>query len=214
LTAAGHGGSDPGAANPYFPGRSEKVITLEIDRAFHRLASMNGHTVYRMRYDDTDWHVDDIVPTARAVGADVVLEFHVNSHYPGSPASGIESLVYPRTQSENLAWMMMWAISRASGLPVRNNPILYVEWTRFRELSDRLHVLTENGFITSPVDEAMLRDPAVIQAIAWGHLAGIHEYYGLSAPSTSPGVVPIILVSAGIVALGGAILWAIRREWS
>jgi N-acetylmuramoyl-L-alanine amidase len=210
LTAAGHGGPDPGALNPYYPSRPEKVINLEIDEAFSRQARAAGHTVHRMRTGDTLLDLGRIVPTARSVGADVVIEIHVNSSFSSS-ANGVEVWALPNHESTRLAGFMAQNIAAAgfANRGVRNaleHPLI---GSRFQQLTDRLHVLTENGFISNAHDEALLRQPAVIEAIAYGHLAGIHAYFGLPLPA--PKIISwLLLVPAAAIGIS-ALIW-LRRE--
>lgn len=200
LTAAGHGGADPGASNPFHPGRPEKVITLEIDEEFSRLARAAGHSVARMRTADVSWSPGAIPDRVRSVKAEIVIEFHVNSSPVPPSTPGVEVWAFPTTASEALARAVARRVSTEAGMANRGVKLAYPGWgpyERMRELRDRFYVLSENGFINHPGDEAKLRDPRVIRAIAYGHLAAIHEHFGWSMPP-HPGLrVPWLLVAAG-----------------
>lgn len=214
LTAAGHGGPDPGAVNPYNPGRPEKVITLEIDAEFFRIAAANGHQVHRMRTGDTRLNLDAITYTARSVGARAVLEFHVNAEIP--EAEGVTALCLPPSVAEHsasLAARIVRRVSEATGM--QPLPLQYRTWSRFEELRDRLQVLSESGFITNVRDEALLRHPGVISTIAFAHLVALHEQEGLPPPvmpsgarERSPG---LALAAAGAGLLVGSL--ALHRRW-
>lgn len=207
LTAAGHGGDDPGARNPYTPGRDEKVINLEIDAEFYRLSQYNKHRVYRMRTGDTRLDLDAIAPAAKSVGADVVIEFHVNAEVP--EVRGVTALCLPpgeSTRSASFAGIAVRRISEATGMPPL--PLLYRTWSRFLELRDRVHVLTESGFITNPDDEALLRQPRVITAIALAHLRAVHDFFGLPEPVVPGPAGGAAVLGLAIAGLGGGLLVA------
>lgn len=222
LTHAAHGGYDPGAKNPYTLGYDEKVINLKIDEAFYRLATANGHRVYRTRTKDVFVGVGVIPETARRVGAQVVIEINVNSapQVPTSP--GVEVWALRDTPSARLAALMAEQIARHAGMNNRGVRYVYPGWQGYGSRWDELrrmgvlHVLTENGFINHPGDEAKLRDPNVIQAIAYGHLAGIHRYFNLPDPSRQqPPVVRKLvpwLIVIPAAAIGGVIVWRLARR--
>jgi|GEM_PF-6505630 N-acetylmuramoyl-L-alanine amidase len=218
VTAAGHGGDDSGALNPYRPHRPEKAITLEIDGAFAALAGACGHRVYRVRTGDVRVYLGTIISTARNVGANLIIEFHVNSVFDSS-AQGVEVWALPDTPSWRLAEMMAGYVAGAAGMVNRGVRTVYPGWSsygRFVEvrnsLPGTLHVLTESGFISNPEDEEKLANPAIIQAIAHAHLAALHAYAGLRPPKApGPARVPWLLLLFGAV-LGGANIWLVRRR--
>lgn len=222
LTVAGHGGADPGAPNPYLPGRPEKMINLEIDQAFYRLARAAGHSVHRMRTGDAKADYSQIVPTAQSVGADVVIEIHTNSS-TGREARGVEvwCLRSSPADASGLAAAMARDISMA--IPTANRGVKYAysgwsPYSRFVNMSTSLpkayHVLTENGFISNAQDEMRLRDPKVIEAIAYAHLTAMHGVFGWPVPEPPPeGIekyLPWLLIG-GAVAVGGIIGWLLLR---
>lgn len=211
LTAAGHGGPDPGAPNPHNPSRPEKVINLEIDAEFERLARLNGHTVHRMRKTDVAWNPDDLPEMAAKVNADVVYEFHCNAS-PSPSVRGIEALVYPYGKGASVVDYLIDRLSLATGMPARQ-PV-FVWWDRFSRLKERLHLLSENGFITNYDDELLLRSPVIISHIARVHLATAHWYFGLGEPKYEARRLPILTPQflVGAAAVGGLTYAVVRRR--
>lgn len=215
LTAAGHGGPDPGALNPYNPSYHEKSVTLKIDSAFSKYATQHGHTVYRMRVDDRDFDLNDIAPKANMVGAHCIIEFHVDSVSDHS-ASGCHAIAIPGTPGWAVANYTSKTVSTATGirnLGVKDHfwnngvPLKVEDVTRFRQLSTRIHLLSENGFISNFQDEQVMESQEGIEKIAWSHLYAIHQYTGLLLPewhrldndySSGTLIVPVLL-GAGMI---------------
>lgn len=197
LTAAGHGGSDPGAPNPFNPNRPEKVINLEVDAAFARLAQANGHTVHRMRTGDTKLALAEMVNTAKKVGAHIILEFHTNASL-NSSARGVEAFAVPGTPSWSIARTHCAQVARRTGMPDRGaRDASFLGFSRFTEFQqlNKIFFLAENGFITNREDEVLLRRADIIRAIAISHLAAVHAYFNWPAPRE-------------VSAVGGGLLWA------
>lgn len=191
LTAAAHGGADPGASNPFDPTHPEKHINLAIESRLAELAALNGHQVYRMRTGDESWALSDLAPTANRVGAQAVFEIHCNSAGRVSTTRGAYAIALPGAPGWEVGRLIMRHLQQATGIPNlgvqdhlwdRGRLIFTPDITRFRELADRVHLTTENGFITNPDDYQVLSSPNGQLMIAWSHLAGLHEYYGLPAP--------------------------------
>lgn len=215
LTAAGHGGTRPGAANPFDPSRLEKALNLEIESRLVRLSLFNGHQVHRMRTADVSWSLADLAPAAKRVGAQAVLEIHCNSAGRVSSARGAYAIALPGAPGWEAGRLIMRHIERTTGIPnlgVQDHlwdqgRLVYTQdIARFRELADRVHMITEVGFITNKDDYAVLSDPRGQELIAWAHLAGLHEFYGLPVPSlprpapSMAWLLPLV-AGAGLIAL-------------
>lgn len=201
VTRAGHGGRDLGASNPYNPLRPEKVINLEIDEAFERVAVLNGHTVYRQRIDDSWIDLSGLDTFARAHGAEVIIEFHCNWVLDRSQ-EGVLYIAVPSTPGDALGHLITSEISWRTGMS--NRGILPQYWERLRR--DIPHIISENGFISNATDEQLLAQPEVIERIAFSHLVGIHRYYNLHAPIEKPGVgAPLALALLPIIVVGVAL---------
>jgi len=204
VTRAGHGGTDAGAANPYYPDRPEKVINLEIDEQFAQIASSYGHTVYRQRTDDTNPSLEDLDLFARAHNAQVIIEFHCN-WATNSSAEGYLYIAVQGTPGDALGQRIG---TKMEALGFVNRGIYPQTWSRLRR--DIPHVLTESGFLTNKADADRLNDPRVIRQIALAHAQAVQEMYGLTAPSEAPVIqpspaVPLGLAGITLVALG--IFW-------
>jgi N-acetylmuramoyl-L-alanine amidase len=207
VTAAGHGGSDIGAPNPFNPSRPEKVINLEIDEAFSRFARAAGHTVHRVRTGDTRLSPSEMIATAKNTNADVVIEIHVNASISPT-ANGVEVWALP--DYKRLAELTSRNIASSAGFYNRGfrNALNHAYiGNNAQQLRERPYIVTENGFITNPRDEMLLRDPRVINAIAQGHLAGIHLYLGLP-------VVPRLswLLLLPVLMVGTSLALSLRKE--
>ncbi len=192
LTAAGHGGADSGTSNLFVPGSYEKDVNLAIEGELARFALANGHQVFRMRTTDTDWALSDLSVVAQRVKADAVFEVHCNASGSGiSTARGAYAIALPNSRSWMVGAMIMEYIQQTAGIPNRgckdhfwyNGEPLYVSNVqRFNELSDHIHMITENGYLSNQEDARALMEDGVRTNIGWSHLAGLHRYFGLAEP--------------------------------
>ena len=163
LTIAGHGGPDSGALNPFNSWLPEKTINLNIANEITRIAAMNGHEAYAMRTTDIDFALNDIAPTARELGAQVVVEVHCDAGDIYS--TGCHAICLPNTQSVILGEHICSKIEQTVGIPnngvkdhfwSNRQPVYVRNVARFQQLVDRCHLLVESGFITGEHDEPIL----------------------------------------------------------
>ena len=216
VTMAGHGGEDSGAANPYHPWLPEKAINLMIDAEFSRLAVLNGHSAYRLRTGDIKVSLNEIAPKAIQVNANAVFEFHCDS-VTDQNARGCHAIILPGTPGENVGMRLVSYIEAQTGIPALGvkdhfwgtspTPIYTRDVERFGQLANRIHSMTENGFISNAIDESILSSAAGRTEIAWSHLAGVHDYYGLPLPivsggGSSVGVAGLLAMIVAVGALG------------
>ncbi len=197
LIAAGHGGPDPGAQNPFNSNYPEKSANLAISLELARLAVLNGHTAHNMRTTDIDWSPSFLPARAAEVNADVVVEVHCNSVAGGTTdARGSSGHTIPYTSGWNMADAVGVGISLYSGIPARgtyeyiwrdNTRVNCIDLARFPALRDagRVHFLMESGFINNKQDNAILTSPLGAGSVAYGYLAGMHAVLNLPEPRTT-----------------------------
>lgn len=211
VTMAGHGGDDPGASNPHHPYLPEKAINLLIDEEFARIAVLNGHTVHRLRTGDYKVSLNEIAPKAIEVNASAVFEFHCDSVTDQS-ARGCHAIILPGTPGENVGLRLTSYINALTGIPTLGvkdhfwgtspTPIYTRDVVRFQQLANRIHAMTESGFISNWLDEGVLSSGSGRTSIAYAHLKAVHDYYGLPDPSISGGSGSSVLAGLGFFALG------------
>ena len=147
---AGHGGSDPGAV---FEGRQEKDDTLRLALAVGKILEENGQNVIYTRTTDIYQTPFQKATIANEAGADFFVSIHRNSSPVAGQYSGVETLVYERSQikgemAENINREL--AEAGFKNLGVKERPGLVVlRRTRMPAL------LIETGFINSDDDNKL-----------------------------------------------------------
>ncbi len=153
---------DPGHSGPFEPGacaggQSEAALNLRIARFLEQELALRGHAVRLTRDgpvadDDLDWRAT----LANDWGADLYISIHCNSA-ARVEAEGTETYHYPgSTSGERLARAVQFRICDA--LLTEDRGVKTANFQVLRQ-TDCPAVLIECGFISNPIDRAMLADP-------------------------------------------------------
>ncbi|MDR7567090.1 MAG: N-acetylmuramoyl-L-alanine amidase family protein [Armatimonadota bacterium] len=163
----GHGGTDPGAIG--VTGLVEKDVVLDVSLRLRALLERQGIRVVMTREADISVDLGARVPLALRAGATVFVSVHANASVR-SAVRGVETY-YLNPESMRLATLIQEELGRSLGIPDRG-----IRTANFKVLRDSPipAVLVEIGYLTNPMDEALLRTPSfrekVAQAIARGLL--------------------------------------------
>jgi N-acetylmuramoyl-L-alanine amidase len=172
IVDAGHGGRDPGSIGP--SGIAEADLNLVVSALLGRRLEALGAEVLQTRRDDAFVELDDRVRIAWAWDPDLFISVHHNSvdmathptkvrgpqvyyHYP-------HAIPTARKVAEELSALL------APGAP----PDVRPQFFRVnRNVSPCPSILVEVAFICNPLDEAMLRDDAMLGLIAEAIARGV-----------------------------------------
>jgi N-acetylmuramoyl-L-alanine amidase len=174
---AGHGGFDSGAIGA--SGAYEKTLNLNVSLLVAENLRSRGLRVMMTRDTDVYVPLNDRADMANAADATLFLSIHNNAStdptangtqtfYKGTPASySAEGRLYAQALQRQLVAALGFrdrgATTHWYNLVVLNRPVMTT-------------ALVELGFVTNPVEEAKLLNPAVQQAAAWALTNGILEY--------------------------------------
>jgi len=204
----GHGGSDPGAAAN---GLVEKVLNLEVALRLRDLLELDtADTTGGGEWDVRLTRTTDVAVslTARTTlannwPADRFISIHHNA-FSSSAVNGTETFSFANgTLSANLRDRVQEEL--LTGLGLANRGAKTANFHVLRE-TNMPAALSEGGFLTSPIDAAVLSSPTAWDASAESHLFALQRHYGIapylptaSAPSvycvakvSSAGCVPAI----------------------
>ncbi|MDR7443203.1 MAG: N-acetylmuramoyl-L-alanine amidase family protein [Armatimonadota bacterium] len=163
----GHGGTDPGAIGG--TGLAEKDVVLDVGLRLRAFLERQGIRVVMTRETDLFVDLGARVPIALREGATVFVSIHANASVR-SVIRGVETY-YLKPDGMRLATLIQEELARSLGIPDRG-----IRTANFKVLRDSPvpAVLVEIGYLTNPMDEALLRTPdfreAVAQAIGRGIL--------------------------------------------
>jgi N-acetylmuramoyl-L-alanine amidase len=172
----GHGGQDPGAVGNEL---REKDIVLKIALMNRDIIKAYDGIEHRLtRSTDVFLSLQERVGLANQWGADYFSSIHVNA--AGTPAAnGYEDFVANIASSRSVAFRNVMHDEIRKKSP---------EFTNRGKKSAGFYVitntrmpaiLTENGFISSPKDAALLKDENFLYRIAEGHVNGVVKNFGL-----------------------------------
>lgn len=189
---AGHGGSDPGAVD----GKQndalytmEKSLALDVSLKYGAAMQRCKQAVKQSRAGDTYPSLTARSAAANAWPATIFVSHHMNAHYDGSPARGIEVLYYPTSvKGKALAQAIYDAMAPVSpwadrGLKARDN--LHV-----LKATKMPAVIIEYGFITNTEEEKALNSPAYRLALAEAAARGTCKYLGIPYVAAAPAPKP------------------------
>jgi N-acetylmuramoyl-L-alanine amidase len=158
---AGHGGKDPGATGN---GLVEKTLNLAVALALEKQLQKSNIDVMLSRYVDEDISLRQRTDRANAWGADIFLSIHHNG-FDDPVARGIETYYSVREgNSKQFAEVIQEALCAAFPMPDRGVKTKLGssgrDWYHvLRESKALVAVITETGFVTSPADAALLKQP-------------------------------------------------------
>jgi N-acetylmuramoyl-L-alanine amidase len=199
----GHGGADSGAvAN----GLVEKELNLEVALRLRDLLVLDtadtlggGDWDVRLtRISDVTVSLADRVTLANNWPADRFVSIHHNA-FTSSAANGTETFSFSNgTTSAGLRDRVQEELLLALGLADRGSKTanFYV----LRETTMPA-ALSEGGFLTSPIDAAVLASPAAWQASAEAHLFALQRHFGI-APYLPQATAPLVYCTAKVSSAG------------
>ena len=175
----GHGGSDAGVEGK--SGSKEKDITLDIASSVKEFLERNSSlSVLLTRTEDMTVRQDERIEFLKNVHPDIVLSLHAEG-YPSEEARGMY-VVVPEGEKEPGLRLLGTIIldSFSSVVGAQNNGLMFVP-IRLLKGSDTKGVVIDCGFLTSPVDEDLLEDPALRKELGTAIGKGVVEFVNLQA---------------------------------
>ena len=199
----GHGGADPGAvAN----GLVEAELNLEDALRLRDLLALDSADplgwgdwdVRLTRTTDVTVSLAERVALANTWPADRFVSIHHNA-FSSSAANGTETFSFSNgTLSANLRDRVQEELLIGLGLADRGSKT--ANFFVLRETTMPA-TLSEGGFLTSPIDAAVLGSPAAWQASAEAHLFALQRHFGI-APYLPQPTQPLVYCTAKVSSAG------------
>jgi N-acetylmuramoyl-L-alanine amidase len=186
---AGHGGDDPGVCAD---GVTEAEFVWDLVSRLEGRLSALGVRTWLTRGPGNGATDEQRARLANDVGADLLLSLHIDG-FSSPLANGIASYYYGGGESsstigERLADLAQREVVARTGL--RDNRIHGKGWALLR-LTRMPAVRVELGYLTSPSDRTLLRDPRFRDTAAEGLLVAIQRLYLPVADDPPTGVMRI-----------------------
>lgn len=176
----GHGGKDPGARMRFPPYTAEKVLALKTALLVEKTLKRMGYNVLLTRTKDVFIELPARPQIAARRKGNLFVSIHYNS-CPKASVSGIEVYYYqpkkntPRTDiSKRLATAVLQAMcaeTKALSRGVRPGDFCVIRETKMPA------ILVEGGFLTSPQEVILLRQPKYLEKIARGIAIGVDTFW-------------------------------------
>lgn len=181
---AGHGGVDPGAVG--VTKVLEKDVTLAVSKRLQVLIQQGGGRAVMVRTEDVDLGTsqgllarkrEDLaqrLQLAMDSNADIYLSIHANS-FPNPKLSGAQ--VFYRAESAE-GKMMAQALQETLNKAINGTRVAKANKDFF--ILKKAHsaaATVELGFLSNPVEEQQLKDPAYQQKLAVAIYQGLGEYF-------------------------------------
>ncbi len=198
----GHGGSDPGATGN---GLTEKVLNLEVGLLLRDLLLLDTADpsgggqweVLMTRTTDQTISLSGRVAIANNWPADRYISIHHNA-FSSSAARGTETFSFANgTTSAMVRDQIQDELINAHGLVNRGSKT--ANFHVLRETSMPA-ALSETGFLTSPIDSAVLSAPGASLKTAIAHLYGLQRSEGIAPYLPSPA--PVTYCTPKVTSLG------------
>ena len=180
---AGHGGLNLGAIGR-MPYCEEKRFTLLTARYIRKYLNQLGYRVVMTRSTDDFIPLPRRVEIANKAHADLFVSIHFNASRTPT-AHGVEVFFcdvlenHSKTaSSRRLASAVLSRIVRRTQAHSRG--IKKADFVVLRE-TDMPAILVEGGFISSPQERALLKDPNYLEKISRGIVEGIDHYFKKSS---------------------------------
>ncbi len=188
----GHGGADPGAIGP--TGLKEKDVNLAVGLKLAELLKPIAE-VKLTRTKDIAVSLKDRAAIANSFGCDYFISVHTNS-FTDRKVGGVETWAYaPGGNGEKLAKEVQAELVKATGFANRGVKFN----TSFAVLRDTKApaIITENGFISNPDEEKLLKTDAFREKIAKAIAQGVAKQLGKKLPEPKPAQAPAQTAPAG-----------------
>lgn len=179
----GHGGNDPGAVGN---GLQEKNITLDLALRIRDILAheYEGVAVKLSRSTDKTLSLAARTDEANSWGADYFLSIHVNA----GGGEGFETYIHDKAGAETAAAQQAIHKAIMKRIGGKDRGAKKANYHVLRESNMRA-ILTENLFIDSAADAARLKNAALMENIARGHVEGLEAALKLmrrQEPSAAP----------------------------
>lgn len=181
---AGHGGKDSGAIGN---GIKEKDINLKLAKKIQdELKNYPDVKVIVSRDTDIYLTLKERTDRANAAKADYLISLHLNSA-ENKAAKGFESYIYHDTGQPTRAFqnVMHQEIIAAIDGKQDDRGKKQANFHMLRE-SNMVAILTENLFVSSSSDAALLKQDTFLDKIALGHVKGLEKFIGLKRIEKPP----------------------------
>ncbi|MDP4090982.1 MAG: N-acetylmuramoyl-L-alanine amidase [Bacillota bacterium] len=176
---AGHGGPDRGASSK--SGTLEKDITLAVALKLGPILENDGYKVIYTRTNDViDWQSEkqDLLRRAGIANdnhADLFVSIHINSTNLKN-ITGTETY-YHEGSSEGQKFARLVQDGILGEVHLKDRGIKTEDYSVLRNVTAPA-ILTELGYISTPSEEAVLKDPEDQEKFAQGIASGIINYFG------------------------------------
>ncbi|NMA55113.1 MAG: AMIN domain-containing protein [Firmicutes bacterium] len=169
---AGHGGSEPGSVSP--SGLREKDINLDIAQRVASNLRAAGAKVFMVREGDVNIDFRDRPEIANRENVDILVSIHCNSFT--DPSKRGTEVYYFRDGhgGQALASALHKALIGTLGLPDRGLRTANYNVIRYTRMPA---ALVEVAYMSNPVEEKLLADPAFRERAAQAITEGIMAYF-------------------------------------
>lgn len=172
----GHGGQDPGAIGPN--GNREKDINLAIAQRVQFLLSQAGMRTVMSRSDDSTVGLPARSNLFNGSGANYLVSIHCNAAPDSAPGYVSTYIQATGGQAERLAGTVHKRLVQATGWKDGGIRVQNLHMTRETRMPA---ILCECGFISNPVQEAVLSSSEGQNRLAKAIAAGIGDFLGAAA---------------------------------
>lgn len=170
----GHGGKDPGAVGP--GGTKEKDVALAVAKYLEQELSPLAK-ISLTRKTDEYRSLQERSALANSIGADYFISIHCNAASDRA-ANGTETLIYGQGgEAEKLGAKVQSRVVATLGTRdrgIKARPELHV-----LARTKMPAILVELAFISNPLEERMLANPATQQKAARAIAEGVADYLGV-----------------------------------
>ncbi|WP_211748580.1 N-acetylmuramoyl-L-alanine amidase [Paenibacillus sp. Marseille-Q4541] len=175
----GHGGSDTGALGN---GLKEKDLTLTIATNVRSilLTEYNDVSILMSRMSDETVTLTQRTDAANTWGADYFLSIHINA----GGGTGYEDYVYPGTTAPTTTYQTNMHNEIMKLITLTDRGRKSANFHVLRE-SHMPAILTENGFIDTSSDAALLKSASHLDKVARGHVNGLVKNFNLTKKVTA-----------------------------
>lgn len=192
----GHGGTDPGTANPALR-LAEKNLTLDLARRLKTLLEAAGYQVHLTRDDDSLPGLAERAEAAARAGADIFLSLHFNSiptarsvrgietyiltprHQRSTGSESAESTAHPGNRNDHWNTVLGYAVHRqlVGDLEAFDRGLKRARFAVLRE-SRIPAVLIEGGYLSNDMEARQIGSAAYRQKLAESIAVAVGAYAG------------------------------------
>ncbi len=193
----GHGGSEPGAVGR--GGLQEKNLNLDVSLKIRDALVGAGYSVVMTRQTDVRVPIVTRAEIGQALDPIAFLSVHFNagtdapSDIPGtemyhqianSDSRRLAGLIYEETRAVLDQYDIPWVALEDAGTTFRLNRSGGDYYGVLRRPAPVMSVLLEFAYLSNPVEEELVSDPAVQEQLAQAVLLAIQRYLGTDDPGS------------------------------